>query len=127
MKVFYPALFHEENGSYWVEFPDVEGCHTFGDTLNETIENAKEALEGHIFTLLSEGIELPKASNIKEIPTDDNSFVSFIEIELINYDKCKAVKKTLTIPEWLNTLAVKNNINFSQVLQQALMENIIDK
>ena len=44
MKAIYPAIFHKENESYWVEFPDLPGCHTFGDTLAETVDNAKEAL-----------------------------------------------------------------------------------
>lgn len=41
MKLAYPAIFHNEDNSYWVEFPDLVGCNTFGDTLNETLFNAK--------------------------------------------------------------------------------------
>ena len=44
MLFIYPAIFHKENNSYWVEFPDLEGCQTYGDTLNETMEYAQEAL-----------------------------------------------------------------------------------
>lgn len=127
MKVFYPAVFHEEDGSYWVEFPDIEGCHSFSDTLDEAMENAKDALESHLLAMLEEGLHIPEASKVKEVKCDDNSFVTLIGADLIDYGKCKAIKKTLTIPDWLNDMAVKQNINFSQVLQQALMERVIRK
>ena len=127
MKVFYPAVFHEEDGSYWVEFPDVEGCHTYADSLDEAMESAKEALEGYMLAMLEEGMQIPNASRVKEIGTDDNSFVTLVGSDLIDYEKCKAVKKTLTIPDWLNDMSVKQNVNFSQVLQQALMEKVIRK
>lgn len=127
MKVFYPAVFHEEDGSYWVEFPDVEGCHSFADSLDEAMENAKDALESHVLSMLEEGLQIPEAHGVKEVKCDDSSFVTLIGADLIDYEKCKAVKKTLTIPDWLNEMAVKQNINFSQVLQQALMERVIRK
>lgn len=127
MKVFYPAVVHEEDGAYWVEFPDAPGCHTFADTLEEAMESAKEALEGHIMGMLENGMQLPIASGIKTVETDSDSFVTLVGADLIDYEKCKAVKKTLTIPDWLNDMAVKQHINFSQVLQQALMEKVIRK
>ena len=53
MLFLYPAVFHQEEDSYWVEFPDLEGCQSFGDTLNETMENAQEALSAYLLTLFS--------------------------------------------------------------------------
>lgn len=124
MKIFYPAIIHEEDGSFWAEFPDLNGCHTYGETLSETMECAEEALEGYVLTLLENGQKLPLPRNVKTIETADNGFVTLIGTELINYNKSKAIKKTLTIPEWLNAAAEKENINFSQTLQNALISQL---
>lgn len=125
MKLTYPALFHNESGSYWVEFPDLPGCSTFGDTAEETLKMAQEALEGYALTLLENGEKLPKASDISEIKADANSFTSFVQTDLSAYlNNSKAVKKTLTIPEWLNNQAVASGINFSKVLQDALIKQL---
>lgn len=96
MKLAYPAIFHNEDNSYWVEFPDLVGCNTFGDTLNETLFNAKEALEVHTITLLENGEKLKAPSNISEIKTDKNSFVTLIYGDISNYlNSGKAIKKRL--------------------------------
>lgn len=126
MLITYPALFHKEDGSYWVEFPDLEGCQSFGDTLNETIVSAQEALTGYILTLLEDGVDLVEPSDIKKIATDENSFTSLITSDISRYldTNVKAVKKTLTIPAWLNERAIKKDINFSRVLQEALIEEL---
>lgn len=125
MKLTYPALFHNEDGAYWAEFPDLPGCNTFGDTAEKTLKCAQEALEGYALTLLENGEKLPEPSDIATIKTDENSFTSFVQTDLSAYLKSsKAVKKTLTIPEWLNNQAVANGINFSQVLQEALISRL---
>lgn len=125
MKLTYPALFHKEDGSLWAEFPDLEGCQTYGETIDETLKFAQEALEGYALALLENGKKLPPPSDIMTIKTDDNSFTSLVQADLSPYLKSsKAVKKTLTIPEWLNTQAVNQGINFSQILQDALITKL---
>lgn len=125
MKLTYPAIFHHENNSYWVEFPDLIGCNSFGDTAEETLKAAQEALEGYALTLLDEGEKLPEPSDITNIQIDENSFTSFVQTDLSAYlNNSKAVKKTLTIPEWLNNQAIANGINFSKVLQEALIKQL---
>ena len=102
----YPAIFHEEE-TYWVEFPDLEGCVTEGSTLEEAMENAQEAM-GLYF-----------ATNIKEIKTAD--VVSYVSVDVTRYRRStKAVKKTLSIPEWLAIEAERNNLSLSKVLQDGL-------
>ncbi len=123
MKLVYPAIFHNENGSYWVEFPDIVGCNTFGDTLDETLFNAKEALELHSVTLLENGGKLNAPSKIDSIVTDEIAFTTLIYGDISNYlSSGKAVKKTLTIPEWVNNIGVENHINFSQTLTDAIIQ-----
>ena len=114
MKLIYPAVFHQEDNAYWVEFPDLEGCNSFGDTLEETLSNAREALEGYSISLIEHKEKLPAPSDIGSLKTSDG-FVSLVDIDLSAYfNHKKAVKKTLTIPEWLNEAAIEKGINFSQ-------------
>lgn len=125
MLFVYPAIFHKENGSVWVEFPDLTGCQSYGETVDEAVEMAQEALEVYIVTLLEQGKELNKASEIKNIVCDNNSFVSLVSCNITDFTKdTKSVKKTLTIPQWLNEKAITENINFSKTLQEALIEQL---
>ncbi len=117
----YPAVFHKENDAYWVEFPDLEGCQTFGDTLNDTIASAQEALSAYLITVLENGEALATPSDITTISQESDAFTSLVSCDINPYKEVKAVKKTLTIPSWLNDLAIEQNINFSQILQEALL------
>lgn len=124
----YPAIFTCEDGQYWVEFLDLEGCFSDGKNLSEAMENAKEAMG----LFLEDLNEYPNCTtNIKDIPLQNNQIISFITVNLTEHKKKyenKSVKKTLSIPAWLNTMAEKENINFSQVLQKSLMEILnVDK
>lgn len=123
MLLVYPAIFHREEQAYWVEFPDLEGCHTYGNSINETMAAAQEALSAYLLTLLESGEKIAAPSDISAIHTDDG-FVSLVSCEINQYKDTKAVKKTLTIPSWLNDRAISMGINFSQVLQDALLAKI---
>ncbi len=129
MKLIYPACFYpEENGQYSVVFPDLQGAATFGDTLEEAIEMAIDLASGWLLTSVEDKEELPKPSNIKDVTLeDDKGFVSLITVDLTEYERLhgnKAVKKTLTIPAWMNTLAEKEGVNFSAILQEAIREHL---
>lgn len=118
----YPAIFHEEDG-FWVEFPDLDGCNTCGNTLEETMELAQEALGLYLATLAEEGLEIPSPSPIEDIKADDP--VSYVSTNMDNYRKNnKAVKKTLSIPQWLADEAEKNNLSLSKVLQEGLKTHL---
>ncbi len=118
MKVIYPALFTVEDDSYNVEFPDLEGCITYGDSLEEAICNAKEALSGYCGSILERGLNLPKASPINNIHPE-TGFVSYIDAEPLFSNL--SVKKTLTIPAWLNKRSEEVNAPYSKILQDGLM------
>jgi len=125
MKYVYPAIFHKENNSYWAEFPDLDGCQTYGETLPQIVELASEALGLYLASRLDNNLEINAPSDIMGIETDKDSFVSYVASDVLQYrNKTKAVKKTLTIPEWLNEEAEKRHINFSGVLQNALIEHL---
>ncbi len=127
-KYVYPAVFtKEENEQYSVVFNDLEGCYTCGDSLEEAIEMAEDVLALTLYGYEKDGKEIPKATVISDVKVNENEFVNYIACDTLEYRKMynnKAVKKTLTIPEWLNEEALKSNINFSAVLQEALQEKL---
>lgn len=124
----YPAIFTKEGDSYWVKFIDLEGCFSDGKTLAEAMENAKEAMGLYLEDLS----EYPNCTtNFSNIHLNENQIISFVSINMEEHKKkydTRSVKKTLSIPAWLNTMAENQNINFSQLLQSALMERLnVDK
>lgn len=124
-KYSYPAIFTpEENGAYSVFFPDFESCYTCGDDLADSIYMAEDALAFTIYSLQKENKPLPVPSNPAAITTSEGEFVNYVACDTLEYCKrnnSRSVKKTLTIPEWLNEAATQMNVNFSQVLQDALL------
>ena len=125
----YPAIFTPgDEGKYSITFPDIECCYTAGDNLTHGIMMARDALSLMIFNNYEEkGIEVPVPSPINTINHEDGEFVTYIICDTLEYRKrfsTKAVKKTLTIPEWLNEAALEEKVNFSQVLQDALIERL---
>lgn len=125
MKRYYLAVFlKEEDGQYSVTFPDFPEAITCGDNLEHAIEMAKECLGLCIIGRLEDGEELP-VSHFENIHTNDNEILIGIEFDSIEFNKKynnKSVRKNVTIPAWLNELAERDNINFSNVLQNALMK-----
>lgn len=122
MKLYYPAVFIKSEYGYTVEFPDLPGCVTQGDTFEEAYEMATDASCGWILTTIEDGEELEPPSKAGDLSISEG-FINYLQLDVEEYAKkysTKSVKKTLTIPEWLNTLAEKSNINFSQELQNAL-------
>lgn len=127
-KLFYPAVFHKaEEGGFWVTFPDIPECMTQGEDMQQAYEMTVEALGLSITTMEEEGEELPKASAPDMVLTEEGSFLVVVEFDLMEYRRrncSRAVKKTLSIPEWLNEAAIRKNINFFQVLQEALLQKV---
>lgn len=124
MKTAYPAIMHEEENMYWLEFPDLDGCFCDGHTIAETLTNAENVLGAYLCSMMERGISLPMASDIKTLNAVDG-FSTMIATDTKKYHhSTKAIKKTLSIPEWLNVEAEKRHINFSSVLQQALISMI---
>lgn len=119
----YPAIVHKESG-YWVEFPDLPGCFTQGDTIEELIFNATEAMECYVLEILEKGEPLTAPSNIMNINIPKDCFTTIIQSDVDLAKNTKSVKKTLTIPAWLNDQALAKNLNFSQILQEALLSKL---
>lgn len=127
-KLFYPALFHKaEEGGFWVSFPDIPECLTQGDDMEQAYEMAADALGLALVCREQEHEPLPAASDPTSISPETDSFLVVMEFDMLAYKKrtsSRAVKKTLSIPEWLNEAAMAMDLNFSQILQEALLSKI---
>ncbi|MCD2493747.1 type II toxin-antitoxin system HicB family antitoxin [Lacrimispora sp. NSJ-141] len=126
-RLFYPAIFHKaEEGGFWVTFPDIPECLTQGDDMQQAYEMAVDALGLSLTTMEERKEEIPQASEPDVVEVGDG-FIVVVEFDVAEYRRrhcSRAVKKTLSIPEWLNEAAIRAGVNFSQTLQEALMDKI---
>lgn len=123
----YPAIFSYDDDGISIEFPDISGCFSCADNDAEAVRCAKDVLGLFLTSAEDEGEELPPPTPISKIKTNENQMVFPIEVWMPYHRalvKTVSVKKTLTIPNWLNVIAEHNKINFSQVLQEALKEQL---
>ncbi len=128
MKYVYPAIFKLlESGEYFIKVPDLPGCITEGKNLPDALDMAQDAISMWLCDAEDNNEPIPPASDIFSLSCDKEEFVNLISVDTTEYrnlNDSRAIKKTLTIPNWLNTRAEKVGINFSQVLQTALKEKL---
>ena len=125
MKYVFPAVFTQEESGYSIRFPDLEHCYTSAETLEEGLEQANDVLCLMLYDMEQNGQAIPRPSAIRDIPCAEHEFSTLISCDTLVYRRfydAKAVKKTLSIPSWLNEMAEKQNINFSAALQAALKD-----
>lgn len=123
-KYVYPAVLREENNKVYVKIPNLKGCNTVGDNFADAIEMARDAIEMWLCIAEDRGEEIPAADMKMKSGT---GMVTLIDADTDEYRRItdnRAVKKTLTIPSWLNVKAEKAGVNFSAVLQNALKEQL---
>ena len=114
---YYPAIFHPEEIGYSVSVPDIEGCYTQGDDMAKAVEMAQDA----IGLMVEDMKTYPSPSVPSAIRVENGDFIALIPFDVEEYNrKFKPVKKTLSIPSWLNDAAEAAHVNFSGVLQEAL-------
>ena len=120
MKIVYPATIEKIDNQYWLEFPDLDGCQTWGDSIEDVLTNAEEALEGYLLSYLENNQPIKKASDLKDISCSGEMVKTYVCCDL-EAKSTKPIKKTLTIPNWVNKIGVERNINFSQTLTDAII------
>lgn len=133
----YPACFFKEDTGYSVIFPDLNYLATSGTSLDNALSMAVDCLAGYLYWLDKDGETPPAPSDISAVDiaavskeleiTSADRFVNLVTVDVAEYAKLhfeKSVRKNLTIPAWLNDAALKQNINFSQVLQDALLKQL---
>ena len=122
-RYIYPAIFTYAEDGISVEFPDLPGCFTCGDTDAEALRMAKEAMALHLYGMERDGEPIPEPTRVGRIEVGPNQALVLVEAWMPPFRdevEQRAVKKTLTIPKWLNDLAEERGVNFSHILQAAL-------
>lgn len=126
MITVYPAMLWLEDGCYVINVPDVAGCVTTSDTIEEAFDDIRDALAGCLCTLEDSHITLPKPS----APTDihcENGTVILVDVDLVKYRRetdTRAVRKNVSMPAWLLNMADEKGLNCSQILQDALKKEL---
>lgn len=119
----YPAIFDYADDGISVSFPDLPGAYTCGDTDEEALYMAKDCLALHLYGMEADGDDIPEPSRVPDVGAEANQSVVLIDVWMPPFrDKManRSVKKTLTIPQWLDDLAAENKVNYSHILQDAL-------
>ncbi|MFF2890780.1 type II toxin-antitoxin system HicB family antitoxin [Paenibacillus sp. NPDC057967] len=126
-RYIFPALLDYAEDGISVSFPDLPGAFTCGDNDEEAFRMAKECLALHIYGMEQDSEDIPTPKKVQDISVLENQVIAAIEVWMPPFRhemEQKAVKKTLTIPKWLDELAVENNVNFSRILQDGLKAHL---
>ena len=128
-KYKYPAFlgYDEPTGRYYILFPDLPGCTTTGDTEEEALDNAKEAMSLHLFGMEDDGDEIPAPNSIVGLQGENGETIILVEAWMPYFREkmeTKAVNKTVTLPGWLDKIGKAANLNYSQILQDGIMERL---
>lgn len=127
MKAVFSAILYPENSSYRATVPDVPGCITSGRNLTETIDNITDALHACLCVLEDEGEKLPSPTPPENLPLSGNAFIALVEVDTLNYrikTDNRAVRKNVSMPAWMASLADKQGLNCSQLLQEAIQNRL---
>lgn len=119
----FPAIFYYDDDGISIEFPDLPGCLPCAQSTEEAVKNAKEALGVHLYGMEKDGDNIPEPTDVKDIKVEEGGVLMLVDVYMpVVRDRInnKYVKKTLTLPYWLNAEAERNGVNFSGVLQEAL-------
>ena len=129
MKGVYAAILTPipEHGGYHARVPDVNGCITTGTDIMDTIDNIKDALAACLCTLEDFNQPIPAPSAPESIEHDSDSIVALVDIDTLKYREetdTRALRKNVSMPAWLLKMADARGINCSQVLQDALKQQL---
>lgn len=114
----YPAVFHENSdGSYTITYPDLPGCISEGKSLENALYMAQSALTQWMEYLIESKESAPQASRSREIPLEDGEFVNLVRADIKD---TRAVRRTVSIPRWLDERVSAEGLSLSRILQEAL-------
>ncbi len=123
----FPAFFYFDDDGISIEFPDLPGCLPCAHSQEEAFRNAKEALGLHLYGMEQDNDLIPDPTPVVQLTPDEGGVIVLVEVfmppirERINN---RSVNRTVTLPAWLNAAALEKNINFSQLLQDALKQQL---
>ena len=123
MKYIYPAIFTPEPDGISVDFPDLPGCYTDGATVEEAFENAEDALSLMLWLLEKEKQTPPTPTPPTALRAAHGASIALVKADTLpvrKLNESRTVRKNITLPGWMDTLAKEHHINFSQLLQNAI-------
>lgn len=125
----YPAVFTpmEDESGYYIRFPDLDGCITTGEDLPDAVEMASDALAVWLCAQEDHQVLIPAPTSPKAVHIEENEICTLIQADTAKYralTDTHAVRKTVSLPAWMATLADRMGLNCSQVLQEALRQKL---
>ena len=127
-RYLYPAVFtYEDDGDISITVHDLPGCVSVASSDEEALHNAREAMGGHLWCMEQDGDEIPAPSTVLSVPLEKNERAVPIDVYMPALRMAKenrSINRTVTLPAWLNAAALEQGVNFSQVLQSALIERM---
>lgn len=127
MKYIYPAIITQEEDGVLAYFPDIEGTNTDGATIEEALNNAEDVLNLMLMTMEDESMEIKKPTAISDLEVPTGATVSLVRADTLAYRRkvdTKAVRKSVSVPAWMDSLVKKNNLNLSNLLQNAIRKEL---
>ncbi len=123
----FPAYFYFDEDGISIEFPDLPGCLPCADNQDDAFRNAKEALGVHLYGMEKDNDVIPEPTPVSQLTPDEGGVVVMVDVFMpVVRDRInnRSVNRTVTLPAWLNAAALECNINFSQILQDALKNQL---
>ena len=124
MKYAYTAVIKEESGTFYVRFPDLDGCITTGHDLSDAIQQATDALSAWLCVAEDEKLDIPMPSGQDDLKREHGEYLAVISADTLKYramTDTRAVRKNVSLPAWLAKVADQKRLNCSQILQEALI------
>lgn len=127
MRYTFTAVITPGEGKCYVRVPDITGCVTTGKDIEDAVVQITDALSGCLVVWEDQGLLIPPATTQKDIPHDAADLLTLISVDTIAYrakTDTRAVRKNVSIPTWMATMAERKGINCSKVLQDALAQQL---
>lgn len=127
MKYVYPAILTQEDDGIIVSIPDVEGARADGATMEEALENADDVLNLMLLTMEEKHMDTKPPTLIASLDVPKGSTVALVRSDTFAYSKkvdTRDIRKSVSIPAWMDSLAREHNLNFSNVLQNAICREL---
>jgi predicted RNase H-like HicB family nuclease len=122
LEYVYPAIFHKnDDNSYTVIFPDLQGCITEGKSLGEAMKMAQSAVSQWLEYSKEKKLEIPQPSLMDDIETEAGEFVNLVRADVKDG---RAVRRTVSIPKWMDERVSETGLSLSRVLQDALQQRL---
>jgi len=123
----YPAILHYADDGISISFPGLPGCLSCSDTTEEAARDAKEALGLHLWGMENDGDTIPEPTPVNRLSLENNEIPLLVDVFMPAVRarvETRFVKKTLSIPAYMNARAEEAGINFSQLLQEAIASQL---